>query len=48
MTDNKDQGTGGTQEPQEEGGARARVVGTPSPAEQRRLLPEGDISTMED
>ncbi|GAA4093851.1 MULTISPECIES: ubiquinol-cytochrome c reductase iron-sulfur subunit [Actinomadura] len=47
MSENKDQGTGGAQRPREEGGAPGRVVGTPSPAAERRLLPEGDISAPE-
>ncbi|GAA4141288.1 ubiquinol-cytochrome c reductase iron-sulfur subunit [Actinomadura keratinilytica] len=47
MSENKDQGTGGAQRPGEEGGAPGRVVGTPSPAAERRLLPEGDVSAPE-
>ena len=40
--ENKD--TAGSQEPREEGGRRERVIGTPSPATEKALLAEDDIS----
>ncbi|MFB4315655.1 Rieske 2Fe-2S domain-containing protein [Actinomadura sp. 21ATH] len=43
MSDNKDT-TGSGREPSEDGGARERVVGTPSPAVEKQLLASEDVS----